>query len=114
MRQIPGGGTPRQIRGIPNGRDISRGAEDVFLIGCGRCHFIRQGLQRISDESCEAAEEGGQRMEIFYRLFLPPDFMKKEVNESVVFAMLKAAKEFSGFPAGDSAGAGFYCGRRGH
>ena len=33
-------------------------------------------------------------MEIFYRLFLPPDFMKKEVNESVVFAMLKAAKNF--------------------
>ena len=31
-------------------------------------------------------------MEIFYRLFLPPDFMKKEVNESVVFAMLKAVK----------------------
>ena len=47
MRQTPGGGTPRQIRGIPNGRDISRGAEDVFLIECGGCHFILQGLQRI-------------------------------------------------------------------
>ena len=44
--------------------------------------------------NCETAEEGDQQMEIFYRLFLPPDFMKKEVNESVVFAMLKAAKNF--------------------
>jgi len=33
---------------------------------------------------------------IKYRLFLPPDFLKKEVNERVVFEMLKAAKGFRG------------------
>ena len=40
-----GRGTPGQMRGTPNGRDIFRGSEDVFLIECGGCHFIPQGLQ---------------------------------------------------------------------
>ncbi len=29
-----------------------------------------------------------------YRLFLPPDFLKKEINEQIVFDMLKAAKGY--------------------
>ena len=88
-----------------------RGVKIFFLIKCGICHFIRQAGCKMN---CETTEEGGQANGIYYRLFLPPDFMKKEVNESVVFLLMPQSGKTFRLLGGDSPEPDFIADGEGH